>query len=1128
MIRFLRSKLLYGKIVNYFAILKRKNLLKRFLYPIGIFILLFQLVFSNLSVYATSSPWTQINWIGGSGQTSWSDVTKFSSSSNITTSTVNQLTIPSVSNWYNNSWGYRKEITIDHTKVTGNLSDYPVLVNLSSDSGLQSNARSDGSDILFTSSNGTSLLKFEIEKYTSSNGSLQAYVKIVSLSSTADTVFYMYYGNSGQLSSLQDKANTWDGNFVAVYHFAETSGQHADSKGVNNSSSVTVTTQGTATGIADGADQLNGTSDYISVPTSTSLNPTAALTVESWVNLTQTPFQLGREEVIVAKQHSASPWKSYNLNINYPSNTLCFQWANTSLNPFSRCTYTSLGTSAFHYIAGVYNTSSLLTYLDGNEDSGWLSNPPSGNTLAGDWPLTLGDSNTTYTPNAVIDEVRISNIARPAAYFSTTYHNLNAPTTFISLAAQETITLITGTLTSSIFDTGSASDWGALTYEATTLTNTTAMVKVRTGNSPTLSDATVFASCTAVTSGSDISSNSCVTDKQRYVQYQVTLTTTDILVTPTFTNFSLTFAASGTPASTGFVQRVGSNLYLNSQVFKFFGTNIYWLGYDESKYNVYSTNDYPTTFMVDDALSTAQELGATVVRDQSSMSVGCTKCIEPSLGVFNDDGFQMLDYAISVAKTKGISFIYPLVDQIEGYYHGSKKTFTDWRSVTPSSDFYTNATVIADFKDYINHFLNHVNPYTGVAYKDEPAIMAWETGNELAPTSTWTQTIADYIKSIDTNHLVIDGRNGVDSNSLGISSVDLYSQHFYPPSDSQLIADANLVQQNNKAYLTGEYDWTGTNGGDSLTSFLSSVESNYVSGDIIWSLFGHQNTYGFTPHSDTGFSSWAYTLHYPGNTADTKTRAQQLRNHAYFMQGISVPSHSSVGSPYLHNVTFVSNGYSLIWRGTANADSYTVERSTNNGSTWSVIQTGLTDNDTPWTDTTVTFGNAYSYRVKAIDLNGTAGSYSNIQSAPGNIIQNGSFDYSDNYNGFSFWGLQNQGGAASTVTRDNTVHEDGTYSAKVNVTAVNGTNWHVQLYQPGIVLRSGKKYTISFWAKADSSKDISVSLIKGYSPWTEYVNSSHSLTTSWQNFTFTYTTASDEANANLYFNLGGGNWPVLV
>jgi hypothetical protein len=108
-----------------------------------------------------------------------------------------------------------------------------------------------------------------------------------------------------------------------------------------------------------------------------------------------------------------------------------------------------------------------------------------------------------------------------------------------------------GSLTSSIFDTGQGSNWGTLTYTATTPTNTTVSVKARTSNDSLMSGATAFSSCSAITSGSDISSNGCVTDTHRYIQYQLTLANSSTEVTPTFQDVSTVFAASDTTPPSG-------------------------------------------------------------------------------------------------------------------------------------------------------------------------------------------------------------------------------------------------------------------------------------------------------------------------------------------------------------------------------------------------------------------------------------------------------------------------------------------------------------------------------------------------------------------------------------------------
>ena len=80
------------------------------------------------------------------------------------------------------------------------------------------------------------------------------------------------------------------------------------------------------------------------------------------------------------------------------------------------------------------------------------------------------------------------------------------------------------------------------------------------------------------------------------------------------------------------------------------------------------------------------------------------------------------------------------------------------------------------YKDYISHLLNRVNFYTGIAYKDDPTIFAWELANEPRcqgsdpyPTSpncdaalitNWVSEISAYIQALDTNHLVGVGDEG--------------------------------------------------------------------------------------------------------------------------------------------------------------------------------------------------------------------------------------------------------------------------------------------------------------------------------------------------------------------------------
>src|SRR3989304_8237646 len=86
--------------------LKLNRFFRKFVKQSLVFLLTLSLLVSQFSflipsVYATSSPWTQTDWSGGTGQTSWSDATKFDSSSSVTTSTVGQVKLPNTEEFTN-------------------------------------------------------------------------------------------------------------------------------------------------------------------------------------------------------------------------------------------------------------------------------------------------------------------------------------------------------------------------------------------------------------------------------------------------------------------------------------------------------------------------------------------------------------------------------------------------------------------------------------------------------------------------------------------------------------------------------------------------------------------------------------------------------------------------------------------------------------------------------------------------------------------------------------------------------------------------------------------------------------------------------------------------------------------
>ena len=103
-----------------------------------------------------------------------------------------------------------------------------------------------------------------MEKYDGTTGNLIAWVKIPSLSSSSDTVFYLLYGDSSINTDQSDPPNTWDSNFKGVWHMsdsaANTTIRESTATGANATNNANTSTK-TATGQIGKALSYNGSTD---------------------------------------------------------------------------------------------------------------------------------------------------------------------------------------------------------------------------------------------------------------------------------------------------------------------------------------------------------------------------------------------------------------------------------------------------------------------------------------------------------------------------------------------------------------------------------------------------------------------------------------------------------------------------------------------------------------------------------------------------------------------------------------------------------------------------------------------------------------------------------------------------
>jgi len=341
---------------------------------------------------------------------------------------------------------YRKPLTLNYSQrgsscgTSYDLSDFPVLVKLEG-SWLRTKTNDStngriyseyGYDIIFRGPDDNTQLSHEVEKYdgSASGGSLIAWVKVPSLfAGNANTTIYMYYGNSSVTAATENPTGVWNSNYVAVYHLKETSGTHYDStSNDNDSTSVSVATQGSATGKIDGADDFNGSSNQIVVGDKDSLDITSAITIEAWIY----PDSLANKGRIVTKGG-----EKYVLRVNNEASAMLDGYVDENGTLKHAKKSGILVTTDYQHVAMTWASSGtaqpVKLYYNGSEVTGYtLQESAASPLLTSTDPLYIGSHGTGEYFDGRMDEVRISKVARDACWIGTTYNTMNSPSSFVA------------------------------------------------------------------------------------------------------------------------------------------------------------------------------------------------------------------------------------------------------------------------------------------------------------------------------------------------------------------------------------------------------------------------------------------------------------------------------------------------------------------------------------------------------------------------------------------------------------------------------------------------------------------------------------------------------------------------
>jgi hypothetical protein len=338
------------------------------------------------------------------------------------------------------AWCRRKPITVHASKVQGGPhASFPVLVQLAGDAELMAEARSDGHDITFTASDGTTKLAYERVLFTKATGALTVWVNVPSLVSTSDTTLWMYWGNAAA-SDQQQAAATWSSAFQGVWHLEETSGALQDST-INNNDGAGVMGPllGQPAKLGNGV-RLDGIDDRIRMADSPSLDSTAAAgTLELWLRFTSTAS--GAYQFIMASSNDfTAPRNSFEWASQSGGDHYFYPWRgddndyNLGPNP-----YGAGGTWHLAAVTFAASTREVKIYVDGlamgftvvNVPTLWTTNAQPVDWLWGGHPSVAGWF------AGMMDEIRVANVVRSAGWLATEFANQSSPSTFAAIGAAE-------------------------------------------------------------------------------------------------------------------------------------------------------------------------------------------------------------------------------------------------------------------------------------------------------------------------------------------------------------------------------------------------------------------------------------------------------------------------------------------------------------------------------------------------------------------------------------------------------------------------------------------------------------------------------------------------------------------
>ena len=216
-----------------------------------------------------------------------------------------------------------------------------------------------------------------------------------------------------------------------------------------------------------------------------------------------------------------------------------------------------------------------------------------------------------------------------------------------------------------------------------------------------------------------------------------------------------------------FVRAEGPHFLAGDQRFYVAGANCYYLGYWASDVSTNALSGRTYREDADRFLVRCRDMGINVLRVWAFNDGPHQWSMQPQPGEHNEQSLQGLDYLLKRGHDLGIRYIFTLVNYWDDF-GGMRWYATNSVPGQAKERFYTDAQCQAWYRGHIDVLTGRTNTFTGIPYRDDPAIFAWQLANEARNPGerssmvlrNWVFETATYIKSRAPNQMVSTGEEG--------------------------------------------------------------------------------------------------------------------------------------------------------------------------------------------------------------------------------------------------------------------------------------------------------------------------------------------------------------------------------